>query len=165
MFVDKQHALKLPKPLKERALKWVQVQAATKHKRALDAPFKRLVDIWFAGIAWAVHKQIPPASVASGDKFVSLGPNKQDLANFAPWRAKLLTVVAIREFGHEDDRTQDSHAIIDLANRYAEVGTKELISQLGKEAELEVPHLQSVVDLFSDEVSKVRSTLEHGERS
>jgi hypothetical protein len=159
-FLEKQHPLKLPETLKERALKWVQTQAATKHKRPLDAPFKRLVDIWFAGIAWAVHKEIPPVSVASGKKFVSLGPNQQDLANFAPWRAKLLTVVAIRDFGHEDDRVRDSNEIIDLANRYAEVGVNELVNQLEKQAELEVPRLHSVVEFFSDEVSEARSKLE-----
>lgn len=155
-FLDAQYPLRLPADVKERALEWVQTQSATKYRRPDNAPFRRLVDVWFTGIAWAVHKQLKPVSKATGPKFVSVGPNPNDLKKFESWKSGLLVVLAIRDFGHEDKRVHDPNAIIDLANRYSEIGTKELISHLDDMDALEVPRLHSTAQLFIDELGDLR---------
>ena len=152
-FLDTQYPLKLPNELKEEALAWVQTQTATQHRGPMEAPYRRLVDLWFAGVAWAVHKDLKPATKATGPKFVSVGPNPNDLRNFESWRAKLLTVLAIRDFGHEDPRSFDPRATIDLANRYAEVGTRELLNSLQEGDALSIPRLHSTAQMFLDELA------------
>jgi len=149
-----QHSLKLPSDLKEKALRWVQTQAATAHRQPTDAPFKRQIDFWFAAIAWAVHSNLRPVATASGDKFVSIGPKSQDV-NIEDWKCDLLIVLAVRDFGHEDSRTQDPAEIIELANRYAEAGAAALVARLESVQELAIPMLYRVTDLFTDEVGKI----------
>ena len=151
-----QHSLKLPSEIKEKALRWVQTQAATAHRQPTDAPFRRQIDFWFAAIAWAIHSGLPPVGVASGDKFVSIGPKSQDV-NIEDWKCDLLTVLAVRDFGHEDPRTQNPAEIVELANRYAEAGAQALVTRLESVEELAIPMLYRVTDLFTDEVQKVLS--------
>ena len=149
-----QHSIRLPDDIKEKALRWVQSQAATSHRKPTDAPFKRLIDFWFASIAWAVNTGLSPVEAASGGKFVSIGPKSQDV-NIEDWKCDLLTVLAVRDFGHEDPRTQSPPEIIDLANRYAEAGAPALVAKLELMEELTIPMLYRVTDLFTDEVEKV----------
>lgn len=149
-----QHSVKLPDDVKEQALRWVQTQAATSHRRPVDAPFRRLIDFWFAAIAWAVHNRLLPAATTSGSKFVSIGPKSQDV-NLEEWKCDLLTVLAVREFGHDDPRTQSAAHIVDLANRYAEAGAPALVAKLDSVQELAIPMLYKVTDLFTDEVKEV----------
>jgi len=149
-----QHNLKLPDDIKETALRWVQTQSATAHRKPTDAPFRRLIDFWFAAIAWAVHTGLKPAPSSTGGKFVSIGPKTQDV-NIEDWKCNLLTVLAVRTFGHEDARAQDPAAIVDLANRYAESGAPALVMKLESVQELAIPMLYRVADLFTDEVDMV----------
>jgi hypothetical protein len=146
-----QHSIKLPDDIKEKALRWVQSQAATTHRKPTDAPFKRLIDFWFASIAWAVHTDLQPVGASSGGKFVSIGPKSQDV-NFEDWKCDLLAVLAVRDFGHEDSRTQNASEIVDLANRYAEAGAPALVTKLESVQELAIPMLYRVTDLFMDQV-------------
>ncbi len=151
-----QHNLKLPDDLKEKALRWVQTQSATAHRKPSDAPFRRLIDFWFAAIAWAVHTGLEPVAASTGGKFVSIGPKSQDV-NIEDWKCSLLTVIAVKAFGHEDARAQDPAAIIDLSNRYAEAGAGALVAKLESVEELATPMLYRVTDLFTDEVDNVLS--------
>lgn len=148
-----QHSIKLLDGIKEKALSWVQTQAVTAHRKPSDAPFRRLIDFWFASIAWAIHSGLAPAKSSSGTKFVSIGPKAQDV-NIEDWKCELLIVLAIREFGHEDPRTQIAAEIVDLANRYAEAGAPALVAKLESVQELAIPMLYRVTDLFTDEVEK-----------
>lgn len=152
-----QHNLKLPDDIKEKALRWVQAQAATAHRKPSDAPFRRLIDFWFAAIAWAVHTGLEPVSAATGGKFVSIGPKSQDVS-IEDWKCNLLLVLAVKAFGHEDPRAQDPSAVVDLANRYAEAGAAALVTKLESVEELATPMLYRVTDLFTDEVEAVLAT-------
>jgi hypothetical protein len=116
----------------------------------MEAPFRRLIDFWFAAVAWAVHHGYAPVEKASGGKFVSLGPNPNDVRQFEDWRGELLIALAVREFGHESDAVRDSLQIMDLANRYAESGANALLRSLDDAADFEVPILYQVADLFLD---------------
>lgn len=149
-----QHTLKLPEDIKETALRWVQRQSATAHRKPSDAPFRRLIDFWFASIAWAVHTDIQPVERASGGKFVSIGPKQEDV-NIEEWRCELLFILAVEEFGQEDARAQNPTDVVDLANRYAEAGAPLLIERLESVEELAIPMLYRVTDLFTDEVEGV----------
>ncbi len=144
-----QRSIRMVESVKERALRWSQAQAATAHRKPVDAPFKRLIDVWFAGIAWAIAHGIRPVDKCTGDKFVSVGPTNQDV-RYQQSRTDFLTLIAIHEFGHEDARAQDPSAIIDLANRYAEAGIEPLLAQLDAARELSVPALYKVADIFMD---------------
>lgn len=148
-----QHNLKLPDDIKEKALRWVQTQSAMAHRKPSDAPFRRLIDFWFAAIAWAVHTGLEPVGTATGGKFVSIGPKSQDV-NIEDWKCSLLTVVAVESFGHEDARAQEPAAIVDLANRYAEAGAPALVAKLESVEELATPMLYRVTDLLTDEVER-----------
>jgi hypothetical protein len=148
-----QQSIKLPDDVKEKALRWVQTQAATAHRKPTDAPFPRLIDFWFAAIAWAVHTGLRPVETASGSKFVSIGPTSKDV-NIEDWKCDLLRILAVNEFGHENSRTREATAVVDLGNRYAEAGAVALIAKLESVQELTIPMLYRIADLFTDETSK-----------
>jgi hypothetical protein len=119
------------------------------HRTPQDAPFRRLIDFWFASIAWAVQHGISPVAKAQGDKFVSIGPTPQDV-RLQQWKLDLLVLLAVRDFGHEAPQTQEPGDIVDLANRYAEAGASRLLTELESAREFAVPMLYRVTDLFSD---------------
>ena len=96
-----QRSIRMTDAAKERALRWVQSQAATTHRSPSDAPFKRLIDFWFAAIAWAVAHNIRPVEQCTGDKFVSIGPTPSDV-RIQQWKTDMLTLLALHEYGHED---------------------------------------------------------------
>lgn len=83
---------KLPKDDEEQRRMRTMVYDATKDP---DAPFERMIDYWFAAIAWAVQHGIePPKDDSDGKAFVDIGRG----ANFImlePWRIDVLTVLYI----------------------------------------------------------------------
>src|SRR5262245_44839454 len=125
-LVSSQHPICLPDDVKEQALRWVQTQTTMAHRTPQDAPFRRLIDFWFAAIAWAIQNGLSPVTKVQGTKFVSIGPKPQDV-RLQPWRLDLLVLLGVRDFGHEDARAQSPQEIIDLANRYAEAGAGSLL--------------------------------------
>jgi hypothetical protein len=112
-----------------------------------------MIDFWFAAIAWAVSHNLTPVEKAQGDKFVSIGPNPNDV-RLQPWRSQLLALLAIHSFGHEDSQAQDPAAIVDLANRYAEAGAEPLVAHLESAREFAVPMLYRVTDMLVDEFKR-----------
>ena len=149
-----QHSIMLPESIREKALRWVQTQAAASHRKPTDAPFRRLIDFWFASIAWAVHKNVKPVKECSGTKFVSIGPKSNDVT-LEDWRCDLLTILAVCEFGHDDEQVQDLRSVVDLANRYAEAGAPGLVEALEGMEEFAVPMLYRVIDLFLQETATI----------
>lgn len=151
-FLNRQLPAYLPEQLKERALLWVQNQPVGQHKKASDAPYPRLIDFWFAAIAWAVAKEIPPVSEFSGNKFVSLGSTPNDVRNFEEWKIDLLILLATREFGRGDARCRDPLQVMGLANRFAEAGAIALLDQLEDTQEFATRPLYRVIDAMGDQV-------------
>lgn len=152
-LASSQRPIKLPSETKERALRWVQTQPTASHRGPADAPFRRMIDFWFAAIAWAVRNGISPVGEAAGPKFVSIGPTPQDV-RLQDWKAELLFALAVKEFGYKEPKAQDAAAIVDLANRYAEAGAGPLLARLESGEEFAVPLLYRVTDLLTDEVNK-----------
>ncbi len=152
-IASSQRTILLPENIKERAQQWVQTQPSGPHRTPRDAPFRRMIDFWFASIAWAVENNIPAVTVAEGTKFVSIGPTPQDV-RLQDWKLDLLVLIAVRDFGHEDVRSQQPLPIIDLANRYAEAGGEPLLRDLDSVEEFAVPKLYRVTDLLVDRFDK-----------
>jgi hypothetical protein len=148
-YTGSQHRLLLPDEIKNRAAPWIQTQATTAYRNADQAPFRRMIDFWFTGLAWAVRHGVPPVEQTTGRFFVSLGPNPNDIRNLEEWRADLLTVLAVRDFGADSPDTRDTRKVIDLANRYAEAGAPLLLDRLEEDTDLALPRLYLVAELLS----------------
>jgi hypothetical protein len=153
-FTGSQHRLLLPEEIKDRAAPWIQTQPTTRYRTADQAPFRRMIDFWFTAIAWAVSQSAEPVDQATGRLFVNLGPNPNDVRNFEEWRAELLVVLAVRDFGADSPDVADSRRIIDLANRYAEAGAPLLLDCLEENADLALPRLYVVADILAGIVTE-----------
>jgi hypothetical protein len=149
-FTGSQHRLLLPDAVKDRVAPWIQTQPTTAYRSADQAPFRRMIDFWFTAIAWAVYEGVEPAIETTGRYFVNLGPNPNDIRNFEEWRGDLLIVLAVREFGVDSSEIADARKVIDLANRYAEVGAPLLLERLEQSTDLALPKLYVVADIFGD---------------
>ncbi|MFD8527147.1 hypothetical protein ACFV0L_07010 [Streptosporangium canum] len=108
-----------------------------------------MIDFWFTSIAWAVHCGLRPAPKATGKHFVNLGPNPNDIKHFEEWRGELLTILAVYNFGHESSDISDVRKIIDLANRYAEVGSPLLLDRLSEYDDFALPRLYLAADVMT----------------
>jgi hypothetical protein len=155
-FTGSQHRLLLPDTVKDRVAPWIQTQSTTSYRTADQAPFRRMVDFWFASIAWAVYSGLEPAAETTGRFFVNLGPNTNDIRNFEEWRADLITILAVRDFGVDSPDLADTKKIIDLANRYAEVGAPVLLDHLEQSSDLALPRLYVVADILAGLVTETR---------
>lgn len=153
-FTGFQHRLLLPDRIKDRVTPWIQVQATTAYRTADQAPFRRMIDFWFAAIAWAIRHGVKPAEDATGRFFVNLGPNPNDIRNFEEWRADLLAILAVRDFGVDSPDVTDTRKVINLANRYAEAGAPLLLDRLEQSTNLALPRLYVVADILSELVSE-----------
>lgn len=147
-FVEKQTKLFLPKQQESRIDNYVQTRAGSKERDVSVRPFERKIDIWFAAIAWAAHKGLEPAKRSGSSSFVSLGPNRQDIQRFEPYRGELLVALAVRHFGTESKDSQDITKVIGLANQYAQAGIGPLLDALDEQADLYSPPLHTAVDFF-----------------
>jgi len=153
-FTGSQHRLLLPEEVKDRVAPWIQTQPTTAYRTADQAPFRRMIDFWFSSIAWAVSQEAAPVEEATGRFFVNLGPNPNDIRSFEEWRADLLTILAVRDFGVDSADVSDTRKVIDLANRYAEAGAPLLLDRLEQSADLALPRLYVVADILGELVTE-----------
>lgn len=153
-FTGSQHRLLLPEAIKDRAAPWIQTQPTTRYRTADQAPFRRMIDFWFTAVAWAVSQGADPADQATGRMFVNLGPNPNDIRNLEEWRAELLVILGVRDFGVDSLDVTDTRKIVDLANRYAEVGAPLLLDCLEDSADLALPRLYVVADILAGIVTE-----------
>lgn len=149
-FTGSQHRLLLPDKIKDRATPWIQTQPTTAYRTADQAPFRRMIDFWFTSIAWAVHHGIEAVEQPTGRFFVNLGPNPNDIRNLEEWRADLLAILAVRDFGIDSSDVTDTRKIIALANGYAEAGASILLEFLEDKTDLALPRLYLVADIMSE---------------
>ena len=113
-----------------------------------------MIDFWFTAIAWAIHSSTEPVVEATGRFFVNLGPNPNDIRNFEEWRADLLTILAVRDFGSDSPDVVDARKIIDLANRYAEAGAPLLLDRLERRSDLALPRLYVIADILASLITE-----------
>lgn len=119
MFNATAVSLRVPSELRERIHRYVR-QHQGGALIAEQAPFRRQLDLWSAGIAVACAKGLEPRSASSSDwgsKFVDT--RSVQLSNKL---AELLVTLAASEFGIEDPRLSDPQEVMELANRYAGAG-------------------------------------------
>jgi hypothetical protein len=160
-FTESQHRLLLPEKTRDAAKeRWVTQQQTQKRRSIDDAPFPRMVDFWFMSVAFAAHEDLEIPEKASGVMFVQLGPNKQDLQRFPDYWARLLTLLAVQEWGYDDPNCTVPAKIIDLANRFAEVGSPLLLSKLENEIDdLSSARLNVLSDVLIEETEETRKSL------
>jgi hypothetical protein len=160
-FTDTQHRLFLPAEIRDAAKeRWVTQQQAQKRRSIDDAPFPRMVDFWFMSIGLAVHRDLAPVEKISGVMFVQIGPNKQDLQKFPEFWTRTLTLLAVNEWGYDDPRCIDPARVIDLANRYAEVGSPVLLGALESQMDdMSSARLYVLSDVLIEETEPTRQSL------
>lgn len=145
-----QHSLVLPTGVREEVGDWIQTQPVGEHRDPLQAPFPRVIDFWFMSVCWAVGRSLTPVDQCSGGKFVTIGPNAQDVKKVPEAWGQLLCILGVRDFGVEDDRSREAKELVDLANRYAEVGAPKLLSVLKEREQFETPRLYQMVEFLEE---------------
>ena len=90
------------------------------------SPFRRKVDLWFAGLSLAARKQLEPAKL-----------KKQDTSSFNtgmvfdqdPWRVHALMLIAIAVDGNVEI-VSDPRRMMDIANGLAAAGVDLIVEML-----------------------------------
>ena len=146
----RQHDLRLPKAVKDKALaSFVSNQPSGPHRPSDDAPFRRMYDFWFASILWAEYKDLSPVNGAATEKFVSAGPTPND-AKLEDWMLELLLLIAVHRMKFDVNTLPDPTQVFKLANELAAVGAPSLIEALGNCFDLMEPQLYTTVELFRE---------------
>lgn len=138
--------LRIPRNLKERVLRYVR-QHQGGALIAEQAPFRRQLDLWAAGVAVACARGLEPRtgeSASWGDKFVDTRGVQlsRDLA-------AVLCLVAAAEYGIQDDRIGNASEVVELANRYAAVGVPLILEWL-EDPSLRETNMEKVLFQLTD---------------
>lgn len=145
----RQHDLRLPKAIKEKAFaSFVSNQPNSSHRPSDEAPFRRMYDFWFASILWAEHNNLSPVSGVATEKFVSAGPTPSD-AKLENWMLELLLLIAVHRLQPDINMLPDPNQVFKLANEMAAVGAPRLIEELRNAGMME-PLLYTTVALFRE---------------
>lgn len=151
-FTAHQHRLLLPDDVRDEAKEnWVSTQQSRRHQSIDSAPFPRIVDFWFMAAVFAAHRDLPIPSTPSGHMFVTLGPNKNDLANFPDYWAKALTLLAVRAYGYDDPRCVEPDEVIQFGNLLAESGGRPLLDELSARSDMASARLYVLADVLLEE--------------
>jgi hypothetical protein len=87
-----------------------------------DAPFERLIDYWFAAVAWAAHHDLePPDDDSGGKQFVDVGRGSNFLA-LESWRLDILNVLYLLSQSAFLDDPFEPSSIDTTAGRFNENG-------------------------------------------
>ena len=88
-----------------------------------DAPFERVIDYWFAAVAWAAHHDLPlPEDDSGGKTFVDIGQGSNFVA-LESWRLDILNVLYLLSQSAFLEDPFDSSSIKTTAGRFNENGT------------------------------------------
>lgn len=152
----RQHDLRLPKAVKEKALtSFVSNQPNSTHRPSDEAPFRRMYDFWFASILWAEHNDLVPVTGVATEKFVSAGPTPSD-AKLEDWMLELLLLIAVHRLKFDVNTLPDASHVFKLANELAAVGAPRLIEELERHADIMEPRLYTTVALFREAAAAER---------
>ena len=115
----------VPKVQLDFYVQYCQTQAVGR-KNVDRSPFRRKVDLWFAGLSLAARKQLEPAKL-----------KKQDTSPFNtgvvfdqdPWRIQALMLIAIAVDGNVEI-VSDPRRMMDIANGLAAAGVDLIVEML-----------------------------------
>ena len=106
-------------------------QTQTVGRKNVDrSPFRRKVDLWFAGLSIAVHKQLKPVNLKDLKKEEITQFNTGVVFNQDSWRIQVLMLIAI-DVEENVEVVQDPRRIIDIANGLAAAGVPDIVEMLG----------------------------------
>ena len=146
----RQHDLKLAKQFKEKAsATLVSSQPNAAHRSIEEAPFRRMLDFWFAASLWAEHRSLEPVSGTRPEKFISVGPTSSDVRPEG-WMLELLLLIAVRRLKPDVDRLPEAVDVFRLANELAAAGAPGLIEEIERKSDLMEPRLYTAADLFRE---------------
>ncbi len=109
-----------------------------------QSPFRRRIDLWFAGFSFAARKQLKPIDLAKEKtyQFITGGEifNGKD-----SWRIEIITLVAI---AIEDNLevVQDPRRMMDIANGLAAAGVPHIVDMLNEGNQDPIWNLSDALD-------------------
>jgi hypothetical protein len=146
----RQHDLKLPKQIKDKALaSLVSSQPNASHRSIEEAPFRRMYDFWFASVLWAEHADMEPISGSKTEKFIAAGPTPAD-AKLDSWMLELLLLIAVRRLEPDVNTLPEPGDVFKLANELAAAGAPRLIDEIERRSDLMEPRLYTTSELFRE---------------
>jgi hypothetical protein len=146
----RQHDLRLPKQIKEKALaSLVSSQPNASHRALEEAPFRRMYDFWFASVLWAEHSDLAPLTGAKTEKFIAVGPTPAD-AKPESWMLELLLLIAVRRMEPDVNTLPDASDVFKLANELAAAGAPRLMDEIERCSDLMEPRLYTTAELFRE---------------
>jgi hypothetical protein len=119
MFNATAAPLRIPTNLRERVHRYVR-QHQGGALIAEQAPFRRQLDLWAAGVAVACAQGLEPRKGSPSDWGVKFVDTRG--VQMSEPLAQLLVAVAAADFGIQDPRLSDPVEVMELANGYAAVG-------------------------------------------
>ena len=162
-LTTKQHKLFLPENVREVVTeRWVAHQSSKAHQELDDAPFDRIVDFWLMAIVFAASRNLPPADQPSGKKsFVSFGPSSSDIKKIPAWWPDLFVMLAVRDWGYDDERCVDPGELVKLANCYAEAGARELLKQLDQRSDMGSARMYVLANMLTEMTEEIAGAYEN----
>ena len=128
-------------------VQYCQTQAVGR-KNVDRSPFRRKVDLWFAGLSLAARKQLEPAKL-----------KKQDTSPFNigmvfdqdPWRVHALMLIAIAVDGNVEI-VSDPRRMMDIANGLAAAGVDLIVEMLREGGQAPIWNLSdALTELLQEE--------------
>lgn len=119
--------INIPEEYREHFDAYVQKKEG-RHAQALHQPFARNVDMWFFAICLAVKKGLKPETHTGKTYKAAEG----SVLSSDPWRATILTMLAISESGNDVSIIERPGDMLRLANGYALAGLPELLNLLNE---------------------------------
>lgn len=117
------------------------------------SPFRRKVDLWFAGLSIAARKQLEPTSL-----------KKKESAQFITgeifngennWRIHLIMLVSIAVDG-KLEVIQDPSRMIDIANGLAAAGVEHIVEMLREGDQTPIWNLSEALDLLQSDIYRTK---------
>ena len=122
-------------------LQYCQTQAVEK-KNVDRSPFRRKVDLWFAGLSLAARKQLKPTKLKKQDTSPF---NTGMVFNQDPWRVHALMLIAITVDGNVEI-VQDPRRMMDIANGLAAAGVDLIVEMLREGSQVPIWNLSDALD-------------------
>ena len=124
-----------------------------------QSPFRRRVDLWFAGFSLAAHKQFKPIDLTK-EKTYQFITGGEIFTGEDSWRIQIITLVAI---AIEDNLevVQDPRRMMDIANGLAAAGTPYIVKMLNEGHQKPIWNLSDALDELFQSDSRTTEQSRH----